>query len=151
MACQLQQTTLEFFKETGIIEDARRITNPSGFNFLNEQYSTKLKQDFNIESDELLFSMDILERTKLRNNIVYRAVPNEQLFNQIQEKFDIFAEQSRITEPSDLLSIKVPLIEYKGLTAQQLVDMENPLEMKKLQDKLEKDIEEFNNLIKCLW
>ena len=101
MKCAVQSNTLEYLVKEKYITDVREIINGNidSFNIINKKLTEHAKSKYGLmpAPDELLFKVDIEKHKKFLNtkgknyisdasyNILYRAVPNDLLFDALQD------------------------------------------------------------------
>ena len=149
--CTIKSKTINYLKNKGALEDSRRVRDITLFNELVKDLTKTAYLSYGVGDNKVkLFNTEFAE-TKLMDGsykTIIRAIPNEALFNLLEEQVTPATQESKI---NSIFELEKPTIKLKSLSAQQLVDNENPVYMKQLQDSLEKDIEDFNNFINCLW
>lgn len=150
MSCKVQDKAVNRLKQDGVLSNTLEILNLKEFDRLNTLYTDKAVNTYGLVAETELFSIKKNEiklpfrSTYRRDNIqiVYRAVPNSALFEQL----DKLVTPENIIENNNLFeefNINFP-------TIQEIIDSENPLETKSLIDSLKIREKELNNLIKCI-
>lgn len=146
--CDIQVRITDAFVREGVIKKGtREILNMSAFLEMNEKYSEEAKQTYNLNRDEELFSIEMNERTKLRSRTVMRAEPNKEFFQAMQTIIDGDLSPAEVAEAE----LEKPEINLNFVEDNQLVDSNDPLANKKLQDQVRKEAEELQELINCIW
>lgn len=150
MACTLQIKAVKRMQDKGIISSTREILDYKAFDEMNRDMTEMAVQLYDLEtSGKALFDsnekkirypfQDSYMRKSYRT--IYRAVPNEKLFNQLQNKVDNVSE----TENQDIQ------IEIEFPSNEQIVDSENPISAKQQMEKLKKQKEDLDDLTSCIW
>lgn len=93
MSCNSKQNTLEFLRKKGIIDNTNKINDLSQFEILNNQYTLYAKEEYGIDIQQKLFTLEEVNKKALRghsnhrDNIItfFRAKPNNKIFSMIDE------------------------------------------------------------------
>ena len=152
MSCPVKIKSINYLKDKGAINDKREVIDHGLFQKLNVQLTDLSLNKYGVGSKGVK-----MFRTEQKNVIrgdgsrrtLTRAIPNEILFEALQDQIDLQTQEK--VEEATIFGIEPPIIEFTGLSNQELVDLDNAIEAKKKQDQLRDKIEEYNNLIRCLW
>jgi hypothetical protein len=97
MVCQVQVNAIKFLKDKGATDDVRRIINEDLFNQLNDKLTALAEDKYGLQTyGGKLFSINMSEHIDPRTSTyrrdtkykIYRAIPNEQMFNRLQELYN---------------------------------------------------------------
>ena len=107
MVCQVQLNSIKYLEENGATNDVRRIIDQDLFDKLNEKLTVLAEVKYGLKTDGTkLFSVNMSEHIDPYRSTYYRdakyrilrAVPNEQLFNKLQDLYN--------SRPDDAMMIK---------------------------------------------
>jgi LysM repeat protein len=97
MQCNVKTNSIKYLEKYGATDDVRRIINEPLFDELNKKLTDLAIEKYGLDSDgATLFSVNMSDHIdRMRSTYyrdakykIYRAVPNEQLFKELQTKFD---------------------------------------------------------------
>jgi len=152
MSCPIKTKTINFLKDKNVMLGTREVTDYSEFSAQNRKLTRHAFEKWGVGAQGvMLFTLE--RKTVPRGDGSYRellrAIPNDKLFNALQEQIDNNLVQD--DQVTSIFNTPAPVVNFKPVPTEKLVSMDNPIEMKSQQDKLVKDIEEFNKFINCLW
>ncbi|AGO48954.1 RNA polymerase accociated protein [Cellulophaga phage phi14:2] len=118
MSCKLQTKAVNKLKEDGVLSDKMEILDLKNFDRLNELYTDTAINKYGLISDRNLFEISKREiklpfnSSYSRDNIktVYRAVPNEDLF----EELELLVDKGETTSTDSYTTYESRLIEQNG-------------------------------------
>lgn len=148
--CTIKTKTIDFLKKEGVMTAAREVTDYGKFEKLNRQLTNRALRKYNVGgNNNLLFTTELTKTARLDGSYrnLIRAIPNDELFNLLDEAVPISEE----VVVKELFQIQQPTISFSSLSVQDLVNSDNPTTLKKAQDAFTKKVDEMNNLINCLW
>lgn len=152
MSCTTKENTIQIFINEGYIKERNReILNLNEFKSANERYTKLMKNNFNIDRNDQLFSISVGERTSLRSRTVLRAVPNEDFFKLIEDSKVTLEEPVEDTSEPTMTNLPKPGLGFEFLSVEELIAQEDPVKSKILQDEIEQESKELQDLINCLW
>lgn len=155
MSCPVKIQSINYLQKKNVITNKREITDISSFHLLNDKLTDHAYFKYGVGGGtQKLFDIDTQEVVRADGSYrtLFRAVPNEKLFNALQEQIsNDLKDKEEVKESATLFRQPKPIVTFNGVSAAQLVDMPDPIAAKKMQEKLAKDIEDFNDLINCLW
>jgi hypothetical protein len=151
MSCRIKDKTIKYLQDKDIINKTREVLDLAKFQAENKRLTDIAYRNYGVGNNQIkLFKEDYKSVIKADGSrrLLVRAVPNEILFNSLDE-------QVSIEEPSipvnNLLEINKPIIDLEFIDDEILLDYPNALELKKTQDNLKKEYKKLNDLINCLW
>lgn len=152
MACKVKIDTIKYLQKKGAINDRREVLNLSQFNTLNMQLTHRAQSTYGLPAYGNLFSTvtKSVPRVDGSRRSLIRAVPNEQLFNNLQTLMDAKLGENS-SDSKSIFSIQKPLIEYNMPTDEELLDTPDPINALEHYKKIKEDIDKFNDFINCLW
>ncbi len=151
MACSLQIKALKRLHDKGIISSTREILDHRAFEEMNRDMTEMAVQIYNLQTNGATLFTDAkkeirypMQDSYLRKNIrtIYRAIPNEDLFNDLQAIVDNNGQT--VKEVNVQVTINFP-------TDDQIVESDNPIVNKKKLDKLQQEKDDLDNLMNCVW
>ena len=99
MACEVKINSIDYLKKNGAINDVRKIIDLDLFDKANDQLTSLAQSKYNLDTyGEKLFTINKFEyvnpsKSTYRRDAkstTYRAIPNESLFEELQEKFNTY-------------------------------------------------------------
>lgn len=131
MACNVQLNALSYMKNKGVIDDNLFVTS-SRFFIENDNLTDIARNKYGVRGEGKLFSSRTLP------NDVIKVVPNEELFNELQEKHDLF-QKTNLSEDeiNDLYDGEAPIDIYDQEGTMPL-SQASPETIKKVKQILEK-------------
>ena len=123
MVCQVQLNSIKFLQDKGATNDVRRIINEDLFNKLNDQLTALAETKYGLKTyGSKLFSVTVSEHidpgtsrywrdTKYK---IYRAVPNEQIFNRLQAIYNSRPDQPMMMREENTFSFSAKPLQIKG-------------------------------------
>jgi LysM repeat protein len=102
MSCDIKVNSIKYLMKQGAVDNLRGIIDEKLFNELNDQLTTLAEQKYGLKTLEgKLFSIKVTEYTDARRSAyyrdakfkIYRALPNEILFERLQELYDAYQDK----------------------------------------------------------
>lgn len=150
MSCTIKYKTIKHLQDKNVINDKREVINLSEFDKLNKNLTKLVYDKYGIGDNIIkLFKEEskYVTRTDGSRRFLVRAIPNELLFDTLEEIID----NSSTKIINNLIELNKPNINLKFLSNNEIINSENPRELKRLNDSLKQDYKELNDLIDCLW
>jgi hypothetical protein len=155
MSCPVKIKALEALKEQGAIGEKRVLNNINTFTRLNRVMTNNARSRWGVGAPGVsLFELKDFQSLRMDGTYanVVRVEPNEMLFDILQEQIDNNAPIDALDSKYNSLFLRTkPTIEFKGVSAEELIEMKDPIGAELLQSELKEEIEKFNNFINCLW
>lgn len=149
MSCPVKLNSIKYLQDKKAINNKREVIDYPAFVMFNNKLTERAIKGYGVETfGQKLFGEETrsVPRGDGSRRTLIRAIPNEMLFNDLQRQIE-----DNTSNEKSIIDLPAPVVTFKGLTDDQLIDTDTPLVLKEQQDKLKEDIEKFNNLIKCIW
>ena len=154
MACQVKLNAINYLQDKGAISKTREILDFSSFTTEVAKLTANANSIWGVGTPGIsLFSVKQVKTQRLDKTYrtLLRAIPNDKLFDLLQEQIDNNTLVKLPKKPSSLFIRTKPTITFKGLNAKQLIDLDDPFQAREDQESLNAEIEKFNDFINCLW
>jgi hypothetical protein len=134
MTCNVRQNAVGYLKETGAL-DENMIIKSASFYAENDNLTNIARSKYGVKGEGRLFNVKRLPTDN------YKAVANEELFNELQQKFDNYQSTRLTDEELDELYKEESPIDVEGGVV--LYQIDNPLQIEPQIETLDKFLLDF--------